>query len=239
MRCPRCNTETNTYFCPNCGAQLYALPNQQAGQQPPKKKMPGWKTAIIAVSCSIGGIAAAIVLISVIFALILGGTTPANDSVTTSNEVVVSPQPTPEERLVSIGDTLYSSACEVTLNDVQLSYDVLPRDRDMFYTHYAADSGEVYIDVAVTVKNIQKQQLDCDGIMKVTAHYNNGFNYTSFPVVEDSMTGFTYASISAIDPLQSQGMRYLINCPQEVEETANPLYLIINLGDEKYKYVIR
>lgn len=137
------------------------------------------------------------------------------------------------------GEVLESESCKIYVNNVKLSYDVLPKNTSSFYTHYASESGQVYIDISVDVKNIQKQNLNCDRIMDVTADYNNGYTYSAFAVVEDNNTGFTYASISDISPLETQGMRYLIDCPQEVAETSYPLFLTFELGDKTYKYVIR
>lgn len=140
---------------------------------------------------------------------------------------------------IKIGDTIKTDRLEITIKKIELTYDVLPDVTDGFYTHYPADSGHVYIHIDTDVKNIQKQKLNCDDIMLVEADYNNGFTYHSSAVPESTSTGFTYASITSIDPLQTLGVRFLINCPQEVEETNNPLFLIFTVDKEKYKYTIR
>ena len=159
------------------------------------------------------------------------------------NEEAVSQTSTYEDKnapkIIGIGDTIISETAEITINHVELSYDVLPEEKGYFYTHYAADSGQVYIDVSVNVKNTQKQILSCTDVMTVKADYNDGYTYTAFPVVEDSNTGFTYASIVSIDPLETKGMHFLIDCPQEVEETGNPLFLEFLVEKEKYAYTIR
>lgn len=141
---------------------------------------------------------------------------------------------------IVIGETIITETREITINHVELSYDVEPLDKGAFYTHYPADSGEVYIDIAFTVKNTQKQQLECTDVLSAMADYNDGYEYKGFAVVEDSTTGFTQAIISSIDPLESVGMRYLIKCPQEVEENTDaPLFVIITIEGTKYQYVIR
>jgi len=137
------------------------------------------------------------------------------------------------------GDTIKTDRMEITIKKIELTYDVLPDVTDGFYTHYPADSGHVYIHIDTDVKNIQKQKLNCDDIMLVEADYNNGFTYNSFAVPESTSTGFTYANITSIDPLQTLGVRFLIDCPQEVEETDNPLVLILTVDKKKYKYTIR
>lgn len=145
------------------------------------------------------------------------------------------------ENIVSVGDTITTDSMEILINKVELTYDVLPDDTSGFYTHYPADSGYVYIDLDVDVKNIQKQDLMCDEILKAKADYNDGFEYTGMAIVDDSSTGFTYANISSIAPLATKGMHYLFSCPQEVEETNYPLFITIspNGTTETFKLVIR
>ena len=139
---------------------------------------------------------------------------------------------------INIGDTITTDRMELTLKNIELSYDVLPKDTSGFYTHYPADSGKVYIDVDTEIKNIQKQSLECDDIMEIEADYNNGFNYSSMTIPEDS-SGFTYANITSIKPLETMGVRFLIDCPQEVEESDNPLFLIFEVDNQIFKYTIR
>ncbi|ACZ09687.1 Uncharacterised protein [Sebaldella termitidis] len=144
-----------------------------------------------------------------------------------------------EIKTLKIGDTIKNSKAEITIKKIEFSYDVLPDDTSGFYTHYPAESGNVYIHVDTDVKNIQKQQLGADEIMTVTADYNGGYTYSAEPIPEDSQTGFTYANITAIDPLKTLGVRYLLSVPQEVEETQNPLKLIFEIEGEKYEYTMR
>lgn len=137
------------------------------------------------------------------------------------------------------GDTIKTDRMEIKIKKIEFSYNVLPDNTDGFYTHHPAETGHVYIHIDTDIKNIQKQILNCDDIMVVEANYNDEFTYSSFAVPEDASTGFTYANITSIDPLQTLGVRFLIDCPQEVEETDNPLFLIFNVDKQKYKYIIR
>lgn len=144
-----------------------------------------------------------------------------------------------EVKSIADAQTINTDNFDLTLNKVELTYDVLPDDTSGFYNHYPADSGKVYINVDVDIKNNQKQDLQCDKIITIVADYNNGYTYNANPIVEDPQLGFTYANITSITPLESKGMRYLINCPQEVEQSQNPLFLTFNINGEKYKYTIR
>lgn len=140
---------------------------------------------------------------------------------------------------IEIGDTIKNDKVEINIKNIELSYDVLPDDTSGFYTHYQSDTGNVYIHIDTDVKNLQKQNLECDKILTVAADYNDGFTYTGFAVPEDTSTGFTYANITTIKPLETLGVRFLIDCPQEVEESDNSLYLTFKVDKNNYIYVIR
>lgn len=140
---------------------------------------------------------------------------------------------------IQIGDIIKTDKVEITINNIEFSYDVLPDDTSGLYTHYPAESGNVYIHIDTDVKNLQKQNLNADEIMSVEADYNGGYTYRDNPIPEDSSTGFTYANITSIKPLESLGVRFLINCPQEVEGSDNPLSLVFTVDNQKFGYTIR
>ena len=144
-----------------------------------------------------------------------------------------------EEKAIGDGDVIKTESLELTLNKVAFSHDVLPEELNTVYTHYEADEGKVYIDVAVSVKNLDKSALSCDKVMTVSADYNDGYQYSAFPIVEDDKTGFTYSNISVIDPLETRGMRFLIDCPAEVEDSNNSLFVLFDIDGQSYKYVLR
>lgn len=156
-----------------------------------------------------------------------------------------SPETTPEETTtsqqgltISVGETIVTDYAEITINKIELTYDVLPDNTSGFYSHYEADSGNVYIHLDVDVKNLGKQNLGCDDILSATADYNDGYTYSSFAVAEDSNTGFTYANITSINPLETLGMHYLFKCPQEVEESTNPLFITITPNSSQDSYIL-
>ena len=134
---------------------------------------------------------------------------------------------------------LISDTMEIIFNNVELTYDVLPNNTDGLYTHYPADVGKVYISIDASVKNVVKQNIRCDEIGKVVADYNNGYKYNGFIVVEDSSTGFTYSNITSITPLETKNIKWLIECPEEIDETTHPLFLIFTIDGYKYKLTIR
>ena len=139
---------------------------------------------------------------------------------------------------IAIGEVITTDTMEIKINKAELSYDVLPDDTSGFYTHYEADAGNVYLHLDVDVKNLGKQNLPCDEIMDVTADYNGGFTYSGQAIPEDGTTGFTYANITTINPLESIGDHFLFQCPQEVEETQNPLFITLEPSGTEDSYVL-
>ncbi len=67
------------------------------------------------------------------------------------------------------------------------------------------------------------------------------FSYDVIPDITDGL--YTHypadANITSIDPLQTLGVRFLIDCPQEVEESDRPLLLTFLVGNEEYNYTMR
>jgi hypothetical protein len=144
-----------------------------------------------------------------------------------------------EVKTIAAGSTINGKSADITVNKIEFSYDVLPDKTDGFYNHYPAEKGKVYINIDVDVKNTQKQDLRCDNVMKVEADYNGGYKYNSQAIVEDKNLGFTYANITSITPLETKGMKFIINCPEEVEKTTNTLILTFYIDGEKYNYTMR
>lgn len=143
------------------------------------------------------------------------------------------------DTFIQIGDVITTDNKEITIKNIEFSYDVLPEDTSGFYTHYPADSGKVYIHINADVKNLQKQNLECDKIMEVTANYNNGYKYESMVVPESSTTGFTYANITNINPLETMNVRFLIDCPDETSTSSESLVVNFKVDGSTYAYTIR
>ena len=191
-QCPACGIVHNVSFCPNCGAP--------AG--PKMKPCKHCKSMIDAGAgvcpfCrrkqEIGALAIILIILSSIVAFFvfflflidfINNINSASDYSTTtissSNEAKQETTSTPankkpEELLISVGDTIKSKDMEVTINKIEFSYDILPDNTSSFYTHYEADDGSVYIHIDSDVKNLSKQNLDCDEILSVRANYNDGY----------------------------------------------------------------
>jgi hypothetical protein len=163
-------------------------------------------------------------------------TNPSSD---TKSQVVKEGDGAPLPKTFNIGDTIETDKCVITINNIEFSYDVLPDNTSSYYGHYAADSGKVYIHIDTDVKNIQKSDLGVDEIMSITADYNNGYSYSGWEIAEDSDSGFDMAFMTSIKPLDTLGIRYLIECPDEVATSSNPLVVTLKIDGEKYDFQMR
>ena len=139
---------------------------------------------------------------------------------------------------IAVGETITTDTLEITINKVELTNDVLPDDTSGIYHHYEADAGNVYLHLDTDIKNLDKQRLICDEIMKATADYNGGYTYTGQAIPEDGSSNFTFANITAIPPLATLGVHFLFKCPQEVKESENPLFMTIEPSGSKDSYIL-
>ena len=142
---------------------------------------------------------------------------------------------------ISLGETVSTKEYEFTLNNVELSYDVIPDNPPSYYRHYPADSGYVYLYVNATIYNTGKRNLSCDKIYSVKAYYADGYTYNGFSIAEDTDGNFTYANIREVAQLEEKGVHNLTQCPEVVDsDTDSPLYIVITMSDKtEYKYVVR
>lgn len=91
------------------------------------------------------------------------------------------------------------------------------------YSHYEAEPGSVYLHLDTDVKNLGKQNLSCEDILSAAADYNNGY---------------TYSNIISITPLEALGVHFIFKCPQEVEESTNPLFVTLEPSYTKDSYIL-
>lgn len=140
---------------------------------------------------------------------------------------------------IILGETIQTEYNDYTFKNVVLSYEVIPSEHGTFFTKYTPDQGNVYIDITVDVKNNEKSSVKCDTILNIIADYNDGYTYKGFATVETGSSGFSYAMSESINPLETKTLRYLIQCPKEIDETDNPLFFSMTLDGNDYVYHIK
>ena len=161
------------------------------------------------------------------------------DAVRGTEAPLPSPADSPADDEIAIGDAITTAHCQVMIETIELAYDVLPEKKDGLFTHYKAAPGKVYICVSLEVKNRTQTDLRCEELGWATAHYNGSQQYRSFTVVEDAYTGFALANLSVLRPGETQHIKFLIECPQQVHEAQAPLWLAFAIDGTSFKYTIR
>ena len=58
---------------------------------------------------------------------------------------------------IAVGGVITTDSMEITINKAELSYDILPDDTSGFYTHYAADPGNVYLHLDVELRILESK----------------------------------------------------------------------------------
>lgn len=141
---------------------------------------------------------------------------------------------------IKLGDTIKTSEYEFTLNQVEFTYEVLPPNTSGWYTSYPADKGKVYINVVAHMKNLMKRDIRIEELYTSSATYANNYKYQGFTIVADD-DGFDYNdNYTAATPLETVKTHMLIECPEEVYTSSEPVYVSIVLSDGiTYKYQIR
>lgn len=144
-----------------------------------------------------------------------------------------------EDNKIILNETIITEKLEYTFSKIEFTEKAKSTGDSVVGMSFTPDDGNVYIDVTVSIKNIDKSSVNCDNVLNMQADYNDGYTYKGFTVVEDSSMGLNYALLENISPLQTKDIRYLISCPKEVSETDNPLFITTKLGGTEYIYTIR
>ncbi len=132
------------------------------------------------------------------------------------------------------------SKYEMTVVGYDFAKKVVPPNTSSFYTYYEAkEDGHQYLDIKIKYKNLDYTDITADDVGSVSIKFDNKYEYDGFCVIEDTDKDFTYANITAIEPLTEDNLHYLIDVPDEVAKGKEPLTAYINIGSDKYELVIR
>lgn len=142
---------------------------------------------------------------------------------------------------LAIGDTITTDEYEFTLNNVELTYELLPPNTSGLYYSYTAPKGKVYLHIDASVKNLMKRDLRIDELFSPGVTYSEGYMYTGFVVVNDGDNHFNWvSSYVAATPLETCHAHGLVECPVEVDQNDDYLCATVKLSDgEIYKYIVR
>lgn len=142
---------------------------------------------------------------------------------------------------IALGDTITTPDYEFTLNNVELIYELKPRNTNGVYTSYTAESGNVYVHVDGTYQNTSKKDLHIRDLCQPDVDYDNGYTYSGFAVVDKDDNSFTWASSYVVcTPLNSCHYHGLVECPEAINGSDAPLFVTLRLADGvTYRYDIR
>lgn len=160
----------------------------------------------------------------------------------TGSESAESDQPEENSKSeeIAIGDTITTDEYEFTLENVDLTYELLPSDTSSVYASYPADQGKVYVHVAAKLKNLMKRDIRIDETFRVKALYSDNYTYDGFVIVDTGNNFDWVGSYSAAAPLETAKIHGLVECPVEVDSTDEKLVVVIKMSNNtEYQYTIR
>ncbi len=141
---------------------------------------------------------------------------------------------------IKIGDRIKTKNLEFTLNNIELTYELKPKNTSSYYRSYPAEDGKVYVHVDGTYFNKSKKDVCIRDLFVPYATYNNEYNYGGFAVVDDGDTAFTWVnSYIVCTPLAECHYHGLIECPEIVDQTDDPLVVRFKIDGTTYQCKVR
>lgn len=159
-------------------------------------------------------------------------------------EETVTPVPTPEPTVKPVimekGDKIKSDMAEMKLKKVSFTNDIVPEYKFGTYAHYPAGDGRIYLEVKTKMKNLLEKDLACEDIATVTVRTETGESYMAFVVPETAARGLSDDPSYPIQSGKTSGVRYVIDCPSELEKSNEGMKLYFEFSEEEvYEYTIR
>lgn len=143
--------------------------------------------------------------------------------------------------LISVGDSIsIDGVCDFTVDYVDITTDVKPKNPQQVYMHYEAENGKAYVDFCVAYTNRKSNDVTADKTISGTMSYASQYTYSGFSIIEENDRGnFTYTNITSIAPLTTEYLHYLFEVPEEVMTSADPIELKMQIGGDDYKVIVR
>lgn len=131
--------------------------------------------------------------------------------------------------------------CEFMVEYADLKKEVNPPKPANYYTYYPEEDGMTYLDVAISIKNMRTTGRQADQFGTVKAICGDGYEYESFSIIEEkNRSDFTYTSITAIEPLETAIIHYLVSIPNELaDDESSAISLQITILDNNYSLIVR
>ena len=107
------------------------------------------------------------------------------------------------------------------LLDKKYTDDVLPPNTSGFYTHYPIDdpSNDTYFVVYCDLSNNSSSAVGADDMISMKAIFDGQYEYNANMVLEEKDgTGFDYANITSISPLETRKGVFMFEVPKKVQD---------------------
>ncbi len=138
---------------------------------------------------------------------------------------------------LKIGETVTDvDYVEMTVKKAEFTSTVKSSKASSYYSYYEVkETNKVYAHLLVAFKNLKTTGLNADEVANVELIYDNRYFYTGFSTIEkDGGSDLTYTNITRIDPLDIGVIHYIIEVPNEVQESGKEVVFTINLNNEQY-----
>ena len=141
-----------------------------------------------------------------------------------------------------MGETVKTESYELTLTDAQIGNCYF--DHDLGHPTSWWSTSSIKVQIFVTIKNLDKQEVSAMNAISFSVDYNNGYIYspgswdTRFGKTGAYKDTLTYSS--KLSPLGSFDYSAGISVPEEVYTNQNiPLYVVLQLWDgSEYRYLM-
>jgi hypothetical protein len=136
-------------------------------------------------------------------------------------------------------DLLISGCCDLHIKKTYFGEKILPPNTSGYYTYYEAKSpSSTYMDIVMEIKNLDTMIKAAEDFASVSILYDNKYTYQASPILVDNNGDFTLA-FYGIEPLLKSEVHYLVEVPNEVQNSLKPLELIIKAPGKEYHYKYR
>lgn len=124
------------------------------------------------------------------------------------------------------------------LLDTNYTADVLPPNTSGFYTHYPIDdpANDIYFVVYCNLTNISASDIGADDMISMKAIFDGKYEYNANMALEEKDgTGFDYANITSIAPLETRKGVFMFEVPKSVQDMS--VELSIYFYGNEYSYI--
>lgn len=167
-----------------------------------------------------------------------GSDSPSSDP-NESEAIETSSKEEPKVVLMELGDQIITDNYEFTLENVSFSYDVQPSDTSSVYMSYPAESGQVYVDIRASYKNISERDQCIRDLPIPIVNYDTKYSYTGYPTVDTGNNFDWVSSYVAATPLQTIKYVGMVDCPEEVKTSELPVLVVFVVDGVTYQYNLK